>query len=84
MSNVKEQLTSRTSNLRSRLDGVDLRQNAIFIALLALIGFFALICFIAIRGTDTPSPCTTYTCPAPSRPQWVNGTCVCAAVENVP
>jgi len=42
MRNVKEQLNSRTSNLRRRLEGVDLRQNAIFIALLGVIAFFAI------------------------------------------
>lgn len=41
MSKVSEQLSNRTSNLRQRLEGVDLRQNAIFIALLSLIAYFA-------------------------------------------
>lgn len=42
MSDVKEKLSNKTSGLRSRLEGVDLRQNGIFLALLFLIGYFAL------------------------------------------
>lgn len=42
MSDVKQKLSSKTSGLRSRLEGVDLRQNGIFLALLFLIGYFAL------------------------------------------
>jgi putative multiple sugar transport system permease protein len=42
MSNIKEQVQGRTSNLRNRLKGVDLRQNAIFLALLTLIAYFAI------------------------------------------
>ena len=41
MSNVKEQSSSPLDKLRSRLKGVDLRQNAIFLALLTLIAYFA-------------------------------------------
>jgi putative multiple sugar transport system permease protein len=42
MSEVTEKVSGRIGNLRSRLGGVDLRQNAIFIALLVLIAFFAI------------------------------------------
>ena len=41
MSDAKEKISSKTSGLRSRLEGVDLRQNGIFLALLFLIGYFA-------------------------------------------
>jgi len=41
MSNVKAQVQGVTGNLRNRLKGVDLRQNAIFLALLTLIAYFA-------------------------------------------
>ena len=41
MSNMKEQSSSPLDKLRSRLKGVDLRQNAIFLALLTLIAYFA-------------------------------------------
>ena len=41
MSNVKEQQSGPIDKLRSRLKGVDLRQNAIFLALLTLIAYFA-------------------------------------------
>ena len=41
MSNLKEQSSSPLDKLRSRLKGVDLRQNAIFLALLTLIAYFA-------------------------------------------
>lgn len=41
MSKVKEIFGSE-GKLRQRLDGVDLRQNAIFIALIALVAFFAI------------------------------------------
>jgi putative multiple sugar transport system permease protein len=40
MSNIKDQ--GRLSGLRNRLKGVDLRQNAIFLALLTLIAYFAI------------------------------------------
>ena len=39
MPKVNEKVSGPLSNLRSRLEGVDLRQNAIFIALLVLIAF---------------------------------------------
>jgi putative multiple sugar transport system permease protein len=42
MSKVSEILSNRTSKIRERLDGVDLRQNAIFIALIFLVAFFAI------------------------------------------
>jgi putative multiple sugar transport system permease protein len=42
MPKVSEKVNGPLSNLRSRLEGVDLRQNAIFIALLVLIAFFAI------------------------------------------
>jgi putative multiple sugar transport system permease protein len=42
MPKVIEKINSRTQGLRDRLEGVDLRQNAIFIALLAVIGYFAI------------------------------------------
>jgi putative multiple sugar transport system permease protein len=42
MPKVKSKPNSHASNLRTRLEGVDLRQNAIFIALLGLIVFFAI------------------------------------------
>ena len=42
MPKVIENVSSRVSNVRSKLGGVDLRQNAIFIALLTLIAFFAI------------------------------------------
>ena len=42
MSDAKEKISSKTSGLRSRLEGVDLRQNGIFLALLFLIGYFAI------------------------------------------
>jgi putative multiple sugar transport system permease protein len=42
MPNPIEKINDRVSNLRTRLGGVDLRQNAIFIALLVLITFFAI------------------------------------------
>jgi putative multiple sugar transport system permease protein len=41
MSNIKEQEPGLVGKLRSRLKGVDLRQNAIFLALLTLIAYFA-------------------------------------------
>jgi putative multiple sugar transport system permease protein len=41
MSNVKEMFAS-DGKLRQRLDGVDLRQNAIFIALVVLVAYFAI------------------------------------------
>jgi putative multiple sugar transport system permease protein len=41
MSNVKEQESGLIGKLRNRLKGVDLRQNAIFLALLTLIAYFA-------------------------------------------
>ena len=41
MSNIKEQESGVIGKLRSRLKGVDLRQNAIFLALLTLIAYFA-------------------------------------------
>ena len=41
MSNVKEQSSSPLDKLRSRLKGVDLRQNAIFLGLLTRIAYFA-------------------------------------------
>ncbi|CAN2227365.1 XylH ABC-type xylose transport system, permease component [Candidatus Nanopelagicaceae bacterium] len=41
MSNVKEQQSGPIDKLRNRLKGVDLRQNAIFLALLTLIAYFA-------------------------------------------
>jgi putative multiple sugar transport system permease protein len=41
MSNVKEKSSSPLDKLRNRLKGVDLRQNAIFLALLTLIAYFA-------------------------------------------
>ncbi len=42
MSNIKEQESGFIGNLRHRLKGVDLRQNAIFLALLTLIAYFAI------------------------------------------
>jgi putative multiple sugar transport system permease protein len=42
MPKVNEKVSDRINGLKGRLGGVDLRQNAIFIALLALVGFFAL------------------------------------------
>lgn len=42
MSKVTEKVNGPIDNLRARLAGVDLRQNAIFIALLALIALFAI------------------------------------------
>jgi putative multiple sugar transport system permease protein len=42
MPKVIENVNSRFSDVRSKLGGVDLRQNAIFIALLTLIAFFAI------------------------------------------
>lgn len=41
MSKVSEMFSNRTSKIRQRLEGVDLRQNAIFIALIVLVAFFA-------------------------------------------
>jgi putative multiple sugar transport system permease protein len=41
MSNIKEQESGLIGKLRDRLKGVDLRQNAIFLALLTLIAYFA-------------------------------------------
>jgi putative multiple sugar transport system permease protein len=41
MSNIKEQESGLIGKLRNRLKGVDLRQNAIFLALLTLIAYFA-------------------------------------------
>jgi putative multiple sugar transport system permease protein len=41
MSKVSEIFSNRTSKIRQRLEGVDLRQNAIFIALIVLVAFFA-------------------------------------------
>ncbi|CAN2225356.1 XylH ABC-type xylose transport system, permease component [Candidatus Nanopelagicaceae bacterium] len=41
MSNIKEQESGVIGKLRNRLKGVDLRQNAIFLALLMLIAYFA-------------------------------------------
>ena len=41
MSNVEEKSSGFLGNLRNRLKGVDLRQNAIFLALLVLIAYFA-------------------------------------------
>ena len=41
MSNIKEQESGLIGKLRNRLKGVDLRQNAIFLALLILIAYFA-------------------------------------------
>ncbi|CAB4880356.1 unannotated protein [freshwater metagenome] len=41
MSNIKEQESGVIGKLRNRLKGVDLRQNAIFLALLTLIAYFA-------------------------------------------
>jgi putative multiple sugar transport system permease protein len=42
MSNIKEQESGLIGKLRNRLKGVDLRQNAIFLALLTLIAYFAI------------------------------------------
>jgi putative multiple sugar transport system permease protein len=42
MSNVEEKSSGLFGNLRDRLKGVDLRQNAIFLALLFLITYFAI------------------------------------------
>ena len=42
MSNVEEKKSGLLGNLRDRLKGVDLRQNAIFLALLVLITYFAI------------------------------------------
>ncbi|CAB4339070.1 unannotated protein [freshwater metagenome] len=42
MSNVEEKSSGFLGNLRNRLKGVDLRQNAIFLALLFLITYFAI------------------------------------------
>jgi putative multiple sugar transport system permease protein len=42
MSSSGEKLNSRTKNIRQRLEGVDLRQNGIFIALLSLVAYFAI------------------------------------------
>ncbi|MEN9324891.1 MAG: hypothetical protein RL414_645 [Actinomycetota bacterium] len=42
MPKLSESLSNRTSSLRQRLEGVDLRQNAIFIALLTLVAFFGI------------------------------------------
>ncbi len=41
MSDTKSKLSERTKGIRGRLEGVDLRQNGIFFALLALIAYFA-------------------------------------------
>ena len=40
MPKITELVSKRTAGIRQRLEGVDLRQNAIFIALLALVTFF--------------------------------------------
>lgn len=42
MSNATKNKTSFVDNLRSRLKGIDLRQNGIFVALLVLVAFFAM------------------------------------------
>jgi putative multiple sugar transport system permease protein len=42
MSNVEEKKSGLAANLRERLKGVDLRQNAIFLALLVLIAYFGI------------------------------------------
>jgi putative multiple sugar transport system permease protein len=42
MSNVEEKSSGFPGDLRNRLKGVDLRQNAIFLALLVLIAYFAI------------------------------------------